>query len=410
MIPFKIKYNKSYYKYKSKFINFKYSLIFIIIIFILSMNFLNIKNDISIENQINATDTNSFNNSFIYKVKGINYLNKCKRHILNNTNIISEIKTIPKISVIIPVYNCDTTIELSIISILNQNFLDFEIILVNDFSSDNSLQIIQEIKKKDKRIKILNNKRNMGTLYSRCIGTLKSKGKYIFALDNDDLFLSDDLFANIYKAAEYYNYDIIEFKSFQIKNYSPNITEIEETYFNHHLNNLILHQPELSLFPISINNNYAPNDFWIWAKCIKSKIYKKSIKTLGEKRYSVYNCWTEDISMVFIIFNFAQTYIFLNIYGIFHILSLHTTGNTLNISHKLFTEIFLLDIIFDFSKNIEKNKKYAVYKALDIGKNNINILSLKNQIYLKSILMKLLKCKYIKNEDKVLIKKEFKLN
>ena len=94
----------------------------------------------------------------------------------------------------------------------------------------------------------------MGTLYSRCIGTLKSKGKYIFALDNDDLFLSDDLFANIYKAAEYYNYDIIEFKSFQIKNYSPNITEIEETYFNHHLNNLILHQPELSLFPISINN------------------------------------------------------------------------------------------------------------------------------------------------------------
>ena len=66
---------------------------------------------------------------------------------------------------------------------------NFEIILINDYSNDNSSIIINEMKKFDNRIKIINNHRNMGTLYSRSIGALNAKGKYIFALDNDDLFL-----------------------------------------------------------------------------------------------------------------------------------------------------------------------------------------------------------------------------
>ena len=273
------------------------------------------------------------------------------------------------------------------------------------------MEIIEKIKYRDKRIKILNNLRNMGTLYSRCIGTLKSKGKYIFPLDNDDLFLSGNLFENIYKVAEFYSYDIIEFKSFTIQNYNPNISDIKEGAFNYHPNNLILHQPELGLFPISNNNiSYSSNDFWIWAKCIKSKIYIKSINILGEKRYSIYNCWTEDISIVFIIFNFAQSYIFLNIYGIFHITSTTTTSFKLELNHKVFSEIFLLDIIFDFSKNNKESKKFAVYKALEISNKKIPTLSLKNKLYLKSIINKLINCIYISDDDKLLIKKKFKLN
>ena len=46
----------------------------------------------------------------------------------------------------------------------------------------------------DKRVKCINNKKNKGTLYSRCIGTLKAKGKYIFPLDNDDFFFDESLF------------------------------------------------------------------------------------------------------------------------------------------------------------------------------------------------------------------------
>ena len=207
-----------------------------------------------------------------------------------------------KITVIIPVFNCQNSIKLSLTSILNQKMKDFEIILVNDNSNDNSLKIINKMKKSDNRIKIINNHKNMGTLYSRCIGVLNAQGKYIFSLDNDDLFSDDDIFVTIYNLANKEKYDIVEFKAFTIPSYQPQIKDIKENNFNFHPSNLILHQPELGIFPISKNNKFHMNDFLLWAKCIKTKLYQKSINTLGKKRYSVFNCWTEDISVIFVIY------------------------------------------------------------------------------------------------------------
>ena len=86
-------------------------------------------------------------------------------------------------------YNIERFINRTILSVQNQNFDNFEIILINDFSTDNSFNIVKELSQKDKRIKIINNIIKKGSLYSRCIGTLISKGKYIFPLDSDDLYL-----------------------------------------------------------------------------------------------------------------------------------------------------------------------------------------------------------------------------
>ena len=93
-----------------------------------------------------------------------------------------------------PLYNCENTIESSIRSIQYQNFTKIEIILFNDFSNDNTSNIIRNMKRNDKRIKIVDNKSNKGTLYSRSIGVLISKGKYIFNLDNDDMYFDFDVF------------------------------------------------------------------------------------------------------------------------------------------------------------------------------------------------------------------------
>ena len=76
------------------------------------------------------------------------------------------------ISVVIPVFNCEKSINASIRSIQNQNFSEIEIILINDASSDNTSNIINTFQKEDYRLKILNNNKNRGTLYSRCIGAL----------------------------------------------------------------------------------------------------------------------------------------------------------------------------------------------------------------------------------------------
>ena len=285
---------------------------------------------------------------------------------------------------------------------------DFEIILVNDNSNDHSLRIINKMKKDDDRIKIINNHKNMGTLYSRCIGALNAKGKFIFSLDNDDLFLDDDVFETIYNFARDDKYDIVEFKTFAIPNYHPQIKDIEEYYFNSHPNNLILHQPELGIFPIFRNNTFGMNDYNIWAKCIKTNLYQKSVNTLGKKRYSIYNCWTEDISIIFIIFNLANSFIFLNKYGIFHLNSIKTTTFTLHPDHRTFTEIFLLDIIFDILKVRKKYNEFIVLKAYDVfNKINNQKLTEVNKYFLISILQKIMNYKYINEKYKILIKKKF---
>ena len=124
----------------------------------------------------------------------------------------------PKVTVIIPVYNCEKTILNSISSIQHQNFYNFEIILINDLSKDNSKQIIERIKKKDPRILLINNNNNKGTFYSRNIGVLAAKGKYIFSLDDDDMFSVENIFSRIYNEAEKYNYVIRTLLAIQFLN------------------------------------------------------------------------------------------------------------------------------------------------------------------------------------------------
>ena len=93
---------------------------------------------------------------------------------------------IPKVSVFMPIYNKEKYLIESIKSIQNQTLKDIEIIAVNDGSTDNSLKIIKNLTKIDKRIKIVNNDRNHGLLYSRAMGIINSTGEYVFNLDPDD--------------------------------------------------------------------------------------------------------------------------------------------------------------------------------------------------------------------------------
>ena len=71
---------------------------------------------------------------------------------------------------------------------------EIEIIIIDDNSSDNSLEIIHNYMKNDKRIKLIENKTNRKILYCKSIGVLNSKGKYIIELDQDDMFINDDAF------------------------------------------------------------------------------------------------------------------------------------------------------------------------------------------------------------------------
>ena len=98
----------------------------------------------------------------------------------------------PVISVIIPVYNQEKYVGKCIRSVLGQSFQDFEVIIVNDGSTDKSLKICQKYAKNDHRITVID-KQNDGVTLARKDGVLKSQGDYLFFIDSDDYLVKNAL-------------------------------------------------------------------------------------------------------------------------------------------------------------------------------------------------------------------------
>lgn len=112
------------------------------------------------------------------------------------------------ISIIIPIYNSEKYVKKTMSSIVSQTLKDIEIICINDCSTDDSLKMLKRVQKSDKRIKIINNKKNLGPGISRNLGILKSKGEYIHFLDSDD-WLERDACELLYKKAKKENADVV---------------------------------------------------------------------------------------------------------------------------------------------------------------------------------------------------------
>lgn len=98
----------------------------------------------------------------------------------------------PKISIVVPVYKVENVVGECIDSILRQTFCDFELLLVNDGSPDNSLAICESYALKDSRIRI-QNKENGGVSSARNLGIQEAKGEWIVFIDSDDFVLPEYL-------------------------------------------------------------------------------------------------------------------------------------------------------------------------------------------------------------------------
>ena len=112
----------------------------------------------------------------------------------------------PEISVIVPVYNVEKYLSQCLESIINQTFSDIEIICVNDGSTDNSRQILEEYKLKDSRI-IIEDKANGGLSSARNTGLKAAKGRVISFVDSDD-WIAPDMLEKLYNDMVFYNTDI----------------------------------------------------------------------------------------------------------------------------------------------------------------------------------------------------------
>lgn len=92
------------------------------------------------------------------------------------------------VSIVTPVYNSEKFISETIQTVKNQTYQNWELLLVNDYSTDNSENVIREYEKQDDRIKLINLEKNSGAAIARNTGIEKAKGKYIAFLDSDDLW------------------------------------------------------------------------------------------------------------------------------------------------------------------------------------------------------------------------------
>ena len=253
----KIKLSK--YKFKSKII------ILYILIYVFSSIILNF----------------IFNNTFSGKtdiISDINMIEKyyqlCNNQTLINNKNFTEILN-PKISIISPIFNKENYINRFLISIKNQFFDEIEIIFIDDKSQDKSVEIIKRFQKEDKRIILIQNKKQKGTLISRNQGVIKSKGEYLMFVDPDDI-LSSDILKYVYNIAKKLNYEFIRFNIYK----GNNIIDLEKIVNS--LKEGPFYKPLLNLFLYYLNRNHKLIDFYITNKLIKRNLFIKALININK--------------------------------------------------------------------------------------------------------------------------------
>ena len=177
----------------------------------------------------------------------------------------------PEISVIVPVYNVEKYIADCIESILAQTFSDFELILIDDGSTDNSGKICNEYAEKDSRIKVLQQK-NQGQAAARNYGVSVARGKWVHFVDGDDL-IHPLVLQRLYSAIRYNNVKISMCGAVESENVPETFFEISESEFKFY----------------EVNENYLkeifsniPYRYWVvFGKLIDIDIVRRNPFTCG---------------------------------------------------------------------------------------------------------------------------------
>ncbi|EAH5437575.1 glycosyltransferase [Campylobacter jejuni] len=176
-----------------------------------------------------------------------------------------------KISIILPTFNVEKYIAKALESCINQTFKDIEIIVVDDCGSDKSIDIAKEYAKKDKRIKIVHNEKNLGLLRARYEGVKAANSLYIMFLDSDD-FLELEACEEVSKYLDQNN-DLICF------NYNALNTTLKKNIFFVN-NNYSL--KEYLIFLAEQIVNFKIKQWYIWGKVFLRQKYLKTFEKINE--------------------------------------------------------------------------------------------------------------------------------
>jgi glycosyltransferase involved in cell wall biosynthesis len=285
-----------------------------------------------------------------------------------------------KVSIISPVYNSEKYITTFVNSIQNQMINEIEIIFIDDFSSDKSIETIEKYQKKDNRIKLIKNTKNRGTFVSRNIGVLKSKGDYLMFIDPDDI-ISENIIRICYNLAIKNKFEIIRFYIY-LKN--KNIGYITLSEFINELKSIPIYQPELSTYLFYGLGRLRQIDYNISNKFIKRSCLISVFNYLEKYYLDVFMIISEDGLINFMLYRTAKSFYFLKKIGYYYYQNKGSISERYDkLPSNLFFSIkyFYSKIIFDFTKNIlyEKNiVNYYLDTFLNMTDINCLINFLKN--------------------------------
>lgn len=167
----------------------------------------------------------------------------------------------PKISVIVPIYNVEAYVGDCLQSLIKQTLSDIEIICIDDCGKDKSMQIVKDFAARDKRIRIVKNWRNRGLSYSRNHGMRYARAPYIMFCDSDDMFMSDTC-EKMYNAITESGTDVVVGNIHVIYEANHNLKESDAKFFR---------VPTVGIFDIPENNKYiCYGSAW-------GKIYRRNV-------------------------------------------------------------------------------------------------------------------------------------
>ena len=225
-----------------------------------------------------------------YEIRLFNYLiiygKKIGSDIFLNCLQYNEIN--PKISIIIPIFNSENFIIECLNSLIYQTFKNFEIICVNDGSTDNTLEILKEFQNKDKRIHIIN-QNNRGAEIARNVGMKESKGEYLMFLNSNDIF-NNTMLEELYAKIKENNLEIIICNSINFKILN------DEKIFNEHKNYIFSNEQKYFFKQTFSSQNIDKYFFeifiwWPWDKIFKKDFIENleiDFKNLNSTNYLIF--------------------------------------------------------------------------------------------------------------------------
>ena len=249
----------------------------------------------------------------------------------------------PTVSIIVPVYNAENTIRRCIESILNQEYADFELLLVDDGSKDRSGEICDEYGANDARVRVIH-KENTGVSDTRNLAIGQARGKYLQFLDSDD-WITPDATSSLVRAAEEHHCDLVIADFYRV------------------VGDRLSHKGDIDDDAVLSREEYAgymmenPADFYygvLW-----NKLYRREIVEQHHLRMDPEISWCEDFMFNLEYIRYAETFYALQVPIYYYVKTKGSLANqSLTISRTVKMKLMVFEYYQQFFKSVLDEEEY----------------------------------------------------